>query len=404
MMTKNILLIVASSVVTLMLVVVVGYSTREYLVQWVATAVTTSQFTLSHMSQIQTQSAHTELLPAVIEKANPAVVAVIATKDVPIYERYYEQYDPWGGFFGGGFQIPRVRERGTQEREVGGGSGFFVSADGLIVTNRHVIADEGARYSIITSDEETYNVELVAKDPVLDIAILRVVSEEKKEFPFLTFGDSNTLMLGETVIVIGNALAEFRNSVSVGIISGLSRNITARGDRGALEQLDQVIQTDAAINPGNSGGPLINLRGEVVGVSVATTQGADNISFALPASMVSQVVASVKDSGVILRPYLGVRYTTITPRLVELNNLPVEHGVLVSRGETREELAVMPGSPADKAGIVENDIITAFDGTPLREVELATLIRTKQVGDVVTLTVIHKGLEKDVVLTLEKMP
>jgi serine protease Do len=339
----------------------------------------------------------------VIEAANPAVVSVIATKDVPVYERYYEQFDPWGGFFGG-LSIPRMRERGTEEREIGGGSGFFVSADGLIVTNRHVVSDDTARYSIITNDDTTFSVEVIAKDPVFDIAVLQVVDAEDIDFPFLSFHDSSDLRLGETVIVIGNALAEFRNSVSVGIISGLSRTITARGSEGRIEQLDQVIQTDAAINPGNSGGPMINMRGEVVGMSVATAQGADNISFALPASMVESVVDSIQMHGEIVRPYLGIRYTMITPRIQELNALSVEYGALVSRGDTREELAVMPGSPADKAGIVENDIVLAVDGEALDGIDLATILRKKKVGDVIDLTVLHKGSEKNISVTLEKMP
>jgi serine protease Do len=400
MLTRNICIIICSVFCTLVIVVLVAFQMREQLANYIILQLSPATATTMQIEKIDSIS---EVLPEVISVANGAVVAVVATKDVPIYEQYYEQFDPWGGLFGGGFQIPRVRERGTEEREVGGGSGFFVSKDGLLVTNRHVVADDTARYSIITNEEETLAVELVAKDPVLDIAILKVVDEER-EFPFLTFGDSNNLRLGETIIVIGNALAEFRNSVSVGIVSGLARNITARGRGGVMEQLDQVIQTDAAINPGNSGGPMLNLKGEVVGVSVATTQGADNISFALPSSMVEQVVASVQKFGVIERPYLGVRYTKITPRLVELNKLSIEYGVLVSRGETRDELAVMPGSPADKAGIVENDIITAFDGISLQNTELASLIRTKNVGDKVTLTVIHKGVEKEVVVMLEKMP
>ncbi|MFN3188550.1 MAG: S1C family serine protease [Candidatus Paceibacteria bacterium] len=401
MLVRNIYIVFCSVVCTILIIIIVGYASREQLANLVM-----SQMSLHVNEEMETRmvSSNFEALPEVIKNANPAVVAVVATKDVPIYEQYYEQYDPWGGFFGGGFQIPRVRERGTEEREVGGGSGFFVSKEGMIVTNRHVIADESARYSIVTNNEETFEVELVAQDSVLDIAILKVVNAGPQEFPFLTFGDSNELRLGETVIVIGNALAEFRNSVSVGIVSGLARNITARGNNGVIEQLDQVIQTDAAINPGNSGGPMINVHGQVVGVSVATTQGANNISFALPSSMVAQVVTSVQESGVIERPYLGVRYTAITPRLKESNNLSVDYGVLVSGGETPQELAVMPGSPADKAGIVENDIIIAIDGRSLQDLGLSSVIRTKNIGDSITLTVIHKGEEREVVVVLEKMP
>jgi len=205
-------------------------------------------------------------------------------------------------------------------------------------------------------------------------------------------------------VAIGNALGEFRNSVSVGVVSGLARSIVAADDRGQTEQLDQVIQTDAAINPGNSGGPLLNLAGEVVGVNVATSRGADNIGFALPAHAVRSVVESVIETGEIVRPYLGVRYVMINERIKELNNLTVEYGALVVRGETREELAVMPGSPADKVGILENDIIMAVDGIGLRDKDLVSVLRTKPVGATVVLTVLSKGVEETISVTLEKAP
>ena len=344
------------------------------------------------------------VVPQMVEKVNDAVVSVVVTKDVPIYEQYYEDFNPWG-FWGGGFSIPRVRENGTREEEVGGGSGFVVSTDGLIVTNRHVVADTEARYSVLMNDGKSYAVEVLARDPQLDIAILKITDDLLTEdLPALTFGDSETLRLGETVVAIGNALGEFRNSVSVGVVSGLARSIVAADDRGQTEQLDQVIQTDAAINPGNSGGPLLNLAGEVVGVNVATSRGADNIGFALPAHAVRSVVESVIETGEIVRPYLGVRYVMINERIKELNNLTVEYGALVVRGETREELAVMPGSPADKVGILENDIIMAVDGIGLRDKDLVSVLRTKPVGATVVLTVLSKGVEETISVTLEKAP
>lgn len=342
-----------------------------------------------------------DIIPDVIEKSNPAIVSIIATKDVPILEQYYEQqWDLFGWF--GGFSVPRVRELGTEEREIGGGSGFIVSADGHVVTNRHVVSDEEARYTVLMNDDTRYQVTVLAKDPILDIAILQI-EELEGELPYLQFS-TDTLRLGETVIVIGNALAEFRNSASVGIVSGLARSITASDGRGRSEMLREVIQTDAAINPGNSGGPMLNLKGEVVGVSVATTRGADNISFALPANAVASVVESVKETGRIVRPYLGVRYTMVTPRLQELNNLSVSYGALIARGDTREELAVMPGSPADKAGLVENDIIIQINETSLEDTDLATVLRNFSIGDEITLRVLHRGEEKTVVLMLEAMP
>lgn len=363
-----------------------------------------AELVLRNDSYIKPAAEISASVPEMVEKVNDAVVSVVVTKDVPIYEQYYENFNPWG-FWGGGFTIPRVRENGTREEEVGGGSGFVVSKDGLIVTNRHVVADTEARYSVLMNDGKSYTVEVLARDPQLDIAILKITDDLLiEDLPALTFGDSETLRLGETVVAIGNALGEFRNSVSVGVVSGLARSIVAADDRGKTEQLDQVIQTDAAINPGNSGGPLLNLAGEVVGVNVATSRGADNIGFALPAHSVRSVVESVMETGEIVRPYLGVRYVMIDERIKELNNLTVESGALVVRGETREELAVMPGSPADKAGIVENDIIIAIDGVDLKEKDLVSVLRTKAVGTTVVLTVLSKGEESTRSVVLEKAP
>lgn len=344
-------------------------------------------------------------IPDMVERVNPAVVSVVVTKDVPIYERYYEEYNPWDMWGFGGFSIPRVREKGTEEREVGGGSGFIVSEDGLVVTNRHVVSDTDARYSILTNQGDSYEVEVLARDTLLDIAVLRIVGYTGTEpLPHLSFGVSGALRPGESVVAIGNALGEFRNSVSVGVVSGLARSITATDGRGNSEDLREVIQTDAAINPGNSGGPLLNLAGEVVGVNVATSQGADNVGFALPADVVKGVVQSVVETGAIVRPFIGVRYVMVNDRLKERNNLSVDYGALVARGETAEELAVMPGSPADKAGIVENDIILSVDGVKLKDTDLATVLRTKTVGELVTLTILHKGEEKTVDLTLTTAP
>lgn len=343
-------------------------------------------------------------VPEMVEKVNRAVVSVVITKDVPTYERYYEQWDPFG--FGGGFSVPRVRENGTEQREVGGGSGFIVNKDGLVVTNRHVVADSEARYSVILNDGTNYDAEVLARDPQLDVAVLKINSTSTThEFPFLEFGDSTQLRLGETVVAIGNALAEFHNSVSVGVVSGLSRSIVASDGRGRSEALRDVIQTDAAINPGNSGGPLLNLRGQVVGVNVATSQGADNIGFALPAHVVRSVVESVEKNGKIVRPFLGVRYVMIDDEIKKANNLTVGSGALVLRGERREELAVMPGSPADKAGLRENDIILAVGDEELgTETDLATALRRQAIGVPIVLQVLSQGEEKNVTVTLTEAP
>lgn len=388
-------IVILTSILSVIIVLGLAYIGRGFLIGYVETQV------VEPVTPQVVSLTTNEQVVETIEKVNPAVVSVVITKDVPIYERYYESYDPWGIF--GGFSIPRVRENGTEEREVGGGSGFIVSDDGLIVTNRHVVEDEEARYSVLLNDGASYDVTVLARDPQLDIAILKIDEPPKAPLTAVTFGDSEALKLGETVIAIGNALAEFRNSVSVGVISGLSRSIVASDGMGHSEQLDQVIQTDAAINPGNSGGPLLNLAGEVVGVNVATSRGADNIGFALPAHVVKGVVDSVKEHGEIVRPYLGVRYAMVTKRMADLNELSVDYGALVVRGQTAEELAVMPGSPADKAGITENAIILSIDGEELREKDLATVLRSKTVGQEILLKVLQAGEEKEIKVILEKI-
>jgi len=346
----------------------------------------------------------------VVEKASPAVVSIVITKDVPVIEQYYQEFDPFGDdffndFFGNNgfrFRVPQQKQNGTEKREVGGGSGFFISADGYIVTNKHVVDDDKAEYTVLTNDGKKYDAEILAKDGTLDVAILKV---KGSGFSYLSFGDSDHLKPGQTVIAIGNALAEFRNSVSVGVVSGLSRSVVAGDMFGKSEQLEGVIQTDAAINPGNSGGPLLDIAGRVVGVNVAVSRGAENIGFALTSNTVKGIADSVKQHGEIVRPYLGVRYVQITEALKKKNNLAVDYGVLVQRGETPEDLAVIPGSPADKAGIVENDIILEVDGVKLESGKsLASIIRQKGIGQTIKLKVLHKGSEKEVSVKLEKAP
>jgi len=334
----------------------------------------------------------------------PAVVSVAISADVPIIERYYQEFSPFGGFFGRdfGFSVPRERQIGTEEREIGGGSGFFVSSDGFIITNRHVVEFEDANYSIVTNDGDSFDATVVARDSMLDIAVLKV--EGTEPFPFLTFSDSSA-RLGEPVIAIGNALAEFPNTVSTGVVSGLSRNIVATGGRGMLESLEGVIQTDAAINRGNSGGPLLNFSGEVIGVNVAVAGGGENIGFALPADVVADVFTSVAEFGEIVRPFIGVRYLQINEAVADANQLPVEYGVLVIGGESPAEPAVVPDSPADRAGLRENDIILEFDGVRLDgEQSLGSIVREYDVGETIPLTVLRDGEERTVTLTLERAP
>ena len=336
-----------------------------------------------------------------VAKANPAVISIVISKDVPVYEQYYQQLNPFGNLFG---NTNTQQQTGTQTQTIGGGSGFFVTADGYIVTNNHVVEDTTAQYTVITNDGKKYDAKVLAKDSTLDVAVLKV---NGTGFKYLSFANSDNLKLGQTAIAIGNALAEYQNTISMGIISGLSRSITAGTDTtGASEQLDGVIQTDAAINPGNSGGPLLDINGNVIGVNVAVENGANSIGFALPSSMVKTIADSVIKNGQIIKPYLGVRYIQINDTVKQDNNLSVDYGVLVTKtGSATGSLAVIPGSPADKASIVENDIILEIDGVKLDSTKsLATIIRDKQIDQTITLKILHQGTEKEVRVKLEQAP
>jgi serine protease Do len=327
-----------------------------------------------------------------VEKVSPAVVSVIVTKDLPVMERYYEEFGPFG------FRIPRYRQEGTEERQIGGGTGFIVSSDGLILTNKHVVSDKEADYTVLTNDEERISAKVLARDPVHDIAVLKI---DKTGLPVVKLGDSDNLKIGQKVIAIGNALGEFRNTVSTGVVSGLRRSITAQGGGGQPEQLSGLIQTDAAVNQGNSGGPLLNIKGEAVGINVAMAQSAENIGFALPINRAKRDLEQVRRKGEISYPFLGVRYVTITSEIQEKNNLEVDYGALIVRGDSRSELAVVPGSPADKADLRENDIILEVNGEKVtQDNPLSELIQKQNIGEEITLKVWSKGKTENIKVTL----
>lgn len=394
----------ASSFLTLAIVGGLLFIVREEVVIWMSDQLDLTDQPIEHMVTV----AHDERIVDVVEIANQSVVSVIATRDVPVFERYFETFDPFDGLFGqeGGFTIPRERQQGTEERRVAGGSGFLVSADGMIVTNRHVVADDEAQYSVLLADGSSYEVEVLARDAVIDVAILQITNDEMPDVQPLQFGDSDELQLGQTVIAIGNALAEFTNTVSTGVVSGLSRTIDARGPRGMIEQLDQVIQTDAAINLGNSGGPLLDMSGDVVGVNVASSLAGENIGFALPANTVKQIVDSVQRTGAIERPFLGVRHVMLTPRIAEMEEIDLTYGALIVPGsaDNPDGDAIMPGSPADEAGIMAGDVIIAVNDRSLQDVSLAQVLRTRSVGETVSLRIWRDGEEFTVEATLDVAP
>jgi serine protease Do len=316
------------------------------------------------------------------------------------FDNFFGPGSPFNFFFG--TPVPQQQPQAPQgKQEIGGGTGFVVDASsGLILTNRHVVSDTEADYTVLTNDGRRLPATVVARDTVNDLALVQV---KDARLPAATFGDSSSVVLGQTVIAIGNALGEYRNTITKGVISGIGRRVIAGDSRGSFEQLEGVFQTDAAINPGNSGGPLVNLQGQVIGINTAVSQQGQLIGFAIPSSEAKRVIASYQKYGRIVRPYLGIRYVAVTADVVAAQKLPVDYGVLIVRGANQGELAVVPGSPADKAGLVENDIIVAVNGQRVdQDHSLVTRLSSFVPGDTITLKVYHQGKPKDVQVKLEE--
>ncbi len=347
----------------------------------------------------------------VVKKSSPAVVSIVISKDVPKMQDLFSSPSSPFGFFGGldpfgsnndgSNLIPQGDSGtgGTEKQTIGGGSGFLITSDGMIVTNKHVVSDPTADYTVITSDGKEHPAKVLATDPSQDIAVIKI---DGQGYHTLALGDSDSLQIGQTVIAIGNSLGEFSNTVSKGIVSGLKRNLTASGDMGQSENLSNIIQTDAAINPGNSGGPLLDINGEVIGINVAMAQGAQSIGFAIPSNQIKKIINQVKTTGKITVPYLGVRYIPIDSQIKQqISNFSYDYGALVVRGDKITDFAVVPGSPADKAGITENDVILEVNGTKIdQNNSLGDLIAKYNVGDTVTLKVWHKGNIEDIKVQL----
>ncbi len=311
-----------------------------------------------------------------VEKVLPSVVSIVSSQNVRT-------------IFGGVVE------------QKGGGTGFIISSDGLIVTNRHVVDSKSATYKVITNDGKNYDMEVAARDPLADLAVVRI---KASSLPIVELGDSDKLVLGQKVIAIGNTLGEYQNTVTSGIVSGIGREITALTTGGSAETLTGVIQTDAAINPGNSGGPLVNLAGQVVGINTAVDLQGESVGFAIPINSAKSAIESTLKSGEIVRPKLGVRYINITKEFAALNNLSVTAGALVARGDTTSEPAVQKGGPADLAGVKEGDILVSINGEEITEVKnLSSILQNFSPGDSVSVKFLREGKEKTVTVRLGKL-
>lgn len=362
---------------------------------------TTFQPLLSHLnfgdSQRAVESKIVELIEeesatiAVVEQITPAVVSVVVKK-----ERGDIQGATNGAlispFF---FSEPLDDQNALELVEVSSGTGFFVTQDGYVLTNRHVVDETDATYAVVTNEGREFQATLVGIDPFQDIAILDV---EGESFPIVQLGDSDEIRIGATVIAIGNTLSEFRNTVTKGVVSGINRRVTA-GDSYNAEVIEQAIQTDAAINPGNSGGPLINLLGQVVGINTAVSFEGQAIGFAIPINEAKRAVADVQEFGRIVRPWLGVRYVLVKAQ--EGQNVEYEIGAKIVAGDQPGEGAVVEGSPADLAGLKDGDIIIAVNETDLsQDKALAELVSGYRPGDMITLSVLREGVVLEVAVKL----
>jgi serine protease Do len=316
-----------------------------------------------------------ESIAAVAKAVSPSVVSILTTTN----------------------QVSRLFNQ--QYQQEGAGTGMIVSSNGYIMTNKHVI-DGADKVTVVLPDGKTYeNVDVLGSDPLNDVAFLKI--RNVSGLPAIVLGDSKTIRIGQSVVAIGNALGQYQNSVTSGIVSGTGRPVTASSDgtaNGSTESLTDLIQTDAAINSGNSGGPLLNLKGQVIGINTAIAQDAQSIGFAIPISATKGLLAHVIKTGKVERSYLGVQYMSITPAIKEQYRLPVDKGDYITsdRGNS-----VQANGPAAKAGVKNGDIITQVNGYNVGEIaSVSTLISEYEPGQKVELTVLRDGKELKLTATL----
>lgn len=325
-----------------------------------------------------------------VKSVGPSVVTVVEQAAPSSGQQQSFDLGPFAPF------IPQQNQPSDQPHSIG--SGFIITADGMIVTNKHVVSDTLGKYQVITSNDKKYDVKKIYRDPANDLALIKIDPSQNSDNTLkpVILGDSKGLQVGQFVVAIGTALGEFRNSVTTGVVSGLGRGITA-GDEfaGAVERLDNVIQTSAAINPGNSGGPLLDSSGRVIGINTAVAQNGQNVGFALPINTVKDSLSNFNQNGQFTRPYIGVSYKIISRDSALLNDVP--QGAYIQQ--------VLSGSPAEKAGIQQGDILIKADGQEItQQSDLAGIIAKKKVNDTITITIWRDGKTQDLQVTLENTP
>jgi len=309
----------------------------------------------------------------IVKRALPTVVSITVS-------RYLDVFSTPLGVSPLGIEKSFIVPKGKKSVKIGGGSGFIVDKSGIILTNRHVVDEKKAEYSVILNNGEKYKAEILAKDLINDIAILKI---QAKGLSVIKLGDSSNLKLGQTAIAIGNTLGIFQNTISKGVVSGLSREITASGKTNEKTQkLAGLIQTDAAINPGNSGGPLIDIQGNAIGINAAMVHGAENIGFALPINPAKRDLKDLKSFGKIRSPFLGVRYIILDKEVQKKYKTAIDHGALII------------SKSLSKTALKEKDIIIEVENEKISfQRPLEQILQKFQVNQIISLKIFRNNKE-----------
>ncbi len=371
-------------------VVIVLAGVAGFAGSWLQTKIEANNLTTNTSAQKKIVTSESALINQIAKTVGPSVVSV----NVEISDGEVD-------FFGN-----------AQPSAQAAGTGIIISSTGIIITNRHVVPTGTTKVGVTLSDgTEFKDVTVIGRtndSDSLDVAFLKITDTKGHKLVPAELGDSSQVQVGDNVVAIGNALGQFQNTVTSGIISGYGRSVTAgdsSGQSSATENLVNLFQTDAAINEGNSGGPLVNMNSQVIGINTAIAGNAQNIGFAIPVNDIKGMVNQVLKTGKFARPYLGVRYISLTPDTANQLDLAITSGAYISESTNPEAPSIIPDSPADEAGLKQRDIITAIDDTKIDQTHsLSSLLGTHQPGDKVKLTVVRDGKTLHINATLGSMP